>query len=132
MRNYIAIIHKDKDSDFGVSFPDFPGCISAGSTLDEAKTMAQEALAGHIEVSLDFGDPIPKPMDFEDALTHEFAVGALAFFLVEGPSEEPFVRANITAPKGALARINQYAKAHGLSRSAFMVQAARQAMQRGA
>ena len=36
MRNYIAILHKDKDSDYGVSFPDFPGCITAGSTLDEA------------------------------------------------------------------------------------------------
>ena len=29
MSNYIAIIHKDSKSDFGVSFPDLPGCISA-------------------------------------------------------------------------------------------------------
>ncbi|MBL0942631.1 MAG: type II toxin-antitoxin system HicB family antitoxin, partial [Alphaproteobacteria bacterium] len=35
--NYIALIHKDKNSDFGVSFPDFPGCITAGKTLDEAR-----------------------------------------------------------------------------------------------
>jgi predicted RNase H-like HicB family nuclease len=132
MRNYIAILHKDKDSDFGVSFPDFPGCVSAGSSLDEAKTMAQEALAGHIEMSREYGDPIPEPMSLDDAMTHEFAEGAVAFLVVEGPGEEPFIRANITAPKGVLLRIDQYAKAHGLSRSAFMVQAARQAMQRGA
>jgi len=44
--DYIAIIHKDPDSDFGVSFPDFPGCITAGRTLDEAKEMAREALSG--------------------------------------------------------------------------------------
>ena len=41
--DYIAIIHKDPDSDFGVSFPDFPGCITAGRSLDEAKDMALEA-----------------------------------------------------------------------------------------
>ena len=49
MANYIAVVHKDKGNDFGVSFPDFPGCISAGSTVDEAKDMAQDALALHIK-----------------------------------------------------------------------------------
>jgi predicted RNase H-like HicB family nuclease len=53
---YVAIIHKDPDSDFGVSFPDFPGCITAGRTLDEAKDMALEALSGHIEVMREAGE----------------------------------------------------------------------------
>jgi predicted RNase H-like HicB family nuclease len=44
--DYIAIIHKEPNSDFGVSFPDFAGCITAGRTLDEAKDMAAEALTG--------------------------------------------------------------------------------------
>ncbi len=30
MRQYIALIHKEPDSDYGVSFPDLPGVISAG------------------------------------------------------------------------------------------------------
>ena len=34
---YIAYLHKDKGSDYGVSFPDFPGCITAGKTLEEAR-----------------------------------------------------------------------------------------------
>ncbi len=45
---YIAYLHKDSKSDYGVSFPDFPGCITAGSTLEEAKEMAAEALSFHI------------------------------------------------------------------------------------
>jgi predicted RNase H-like HicB family nuclease len=45
---YIAYLHKDKGSDFGVSFPDFPGCITAGRNLEEARRMAVEALAMHI------------------------------------------------------------------------------------
>jgi len=43
MRHYIALIHKDADSDYGVSFPDLPGVITAGSDLDEARAMAAEA-----------------------------------------------------------------------------------------
>ena len=49
MPSYIGLIHKDADSDFGVSFPDFPGAITAGKTLDDARTMAEEALALHVE-----------------------------------------------------------------------------------
>ena len=39
MNAYIALIHKEPDSDFGVSFPDLPGCVTAGSTLDEARAV---------------------------------------------------------------------------------------------
>ena len=39
MRYYIALLHKDPKSDYGVSFPDLPGCITAGRTLDEARAM---------------------------------------------------------------------------------------------
>jgi len=42
-KDYIAYLHKDKKSDFGVSFPDFPGCITAGRTLEEARQLAEEA-----------------------------------------------------------------------------------------
>jgi len=34
MANYLAIIHKDTKSDYGVSFPDFPGCITAGRSIN--------------------------------------------------------------------------------------------------
>lgn len=33
---YPIIIHNDKDSDYGVTVPDLPGCFSAGTTPDEA------------------------------------------------------------------------------------------------
>jgi predicted RNase H-like HicB family nuclease len=42
MTTYIAVIHKDAESDYGISFPDLPGCVTAGSTIDEAMTMARE------------------------------------------------------------------------------------------
>jgi predicted RNase H-like HicB family nuclease len=55
MSSYIALIRKDAHSDFGVDFPDFPGCVSAGETLDEARRMAREALELHVSGILDEG-----------------------------------------------------------------------------
>ena len=43
-RTYIGLVHKDAGSDYGVSFPDLPGCVTAGATLDEARVMAADAL----------------------------------------------------------------------------------------
>ena len=63
---YIAYLRKDKNSDFGVSFPDFPGCISAGSTLEEARRMAAEALAMHVAGMRADGEPIPEPSSLDD------------------------------------------------------------------
>jgi predicted RNase H-like HicB family nuclease len=63
---YIAYLHKDSNSDFGVSFPDFPGCVTAGRTLDEARQLAPEALALHIEGMIEDGEHIPKPSTLDD------------------------------------------------------------------
>jgi predicted RNase H-like HicB family nuclease len=45
MASYIAVLHKDADSDYGVDFPDFPGCVTAGETLEEARKMATGGVA---------------------------------------------------------------------------------------
>jgi antitoxin HicB len=45
MPHYIALIHKDVDSCYGVSFPDWPGVVTAGDTIDEAMQQAVEVLA---------------------------------------------------------------------------------------
>jgi antitoxin HicB len=44
MAHYIALIHKDADSCYGVSFPDIPGVVTAGDTIDEAMQQAAEVL----------------------------------------------------------------------------------------
>ncbi|KAB2876452.1 MAG: HicB family protein, partial [Bauldia sp.] len=42
MAGYVALVHKNAGTSYGVSFPDLPGCISAGDTLDEALANAAE------------------------------------------------------------------------------------------
>jgi predicted RNase H-like HicB family nuclease len=68
MKQYIGLIHKDADSDFGVSFPDFPGVVTAGTDLDDARAMAEVALAFHIEGLLEDGKAIPEPSSLEDVM----------------------------------------------------------------
>jgi predicted RNase H-like HicB family nuclease len=122
MASYIGVLHKDADSDFGVSFPDFSGCVTAGSTLDEAARMAQEALAGHVAVCAEYGEDIPAPMSLEQAQEHEFAAGALAFIVVRLPEiKGRVVRVNITLREEALRRIDEAARANRQSRSSYMV-----------
>jgi len=126
MASYIGIIHKETASDFGVSFPDFPGCVTAGKTLDEAGRVAQEALSGHIAVMREYGDEIPEPMSLEQAQAHEFAQDAAAFIVVrvEDPESSRTVRVNITLREADLKRIDAAAQAHRLSRSTYLVQRA--------
>ncbi len=76
---YIAYLHKDRESDFGVSFPDFPGCVTAGKTLEEARRLAAEALAFHIEGMVEDGDEIPAPSSLDavsddPAMNHHVSV----------------------------------------------------------
>jgi predicted RNase H-like HicB family nuclease len=61
MAGYVALVHKDEGTSYGVSFPDVPGCISAGDTLEEALANAAEALAGHLALMKADGDVLPPP-----------------------------------------------------------------------
>jgi predicted RNase H-like HicB family nuclease len=65
MPGYIALVHKDEGTSYGVSFPDVPGCISAGDSFEEAVANAAEALAGHFALMKADGEAIPTPRSFE-------------------------------------------------------------------
>jgi predicted RNase H-like HicB family nuclease len=119
---YIAYLHKDPDSDFGVSFPDFPGCITAGKTLEEARRMAAEALALHIEGMVEEGQEIPKASSLDAVAADPAMQGAVAFMVSFEPAAEKTLRVNITARKSQLEAIDRLAGRAGLTRSAYMIQ----------
>jgi predicted RNase H-like HicB family nuclease len=67
MAHYIALIHKQADSCYGVSFPDVPGAITAGDTIDEAMQKAGEALEFAAEDWSDHtGREFPQPRTIDD------------------------------------------------------------------
>lgn len=131
MRTYIALIHKERDSDFGVSFPDFPGLATAGTSLDDAQAMAEEALAFHIEGLVADGEAIPEPSSIDVVMTDRDNLDGVAV-LVAARTETPKVRVNITAPEDVLDEIDRYADAHGFSRSGFLISAAQKIMKQEA
>jgi predicted RNase H-like HicB family nuclease len=88
MAAYIALLRKEPSSDFGVDFPDFPGCITAGQTLEDAVRMAAEALALHVEGMRQDREPIPEP--FAPGAFMDAPDGALAF-LVALPMHEAWL-----------------------------------------
>ncbi|MGK7945998.1 MAG: type II toxin-antitoxin system HicB family antitoxin [Microcystaceae cyanobacterium] len=83
MTQYIATLHKDQDSDYGVQFYDFLGCISAGETIEEARKMATEALIGHLTFMIEDGDQIPQPSTLETILTDQDHQDAIAYLVIE-------------------------------------------------
>jgi predicted RNase H-like HicB family nuclease len=85
---YVAVVHKDAESDFGVSFPDFPGCITAGRTLEEAKQMAFEALTGHIRAMLDTGYTVPDASTLDEVMRDPHFRDGVAFLVRIGQLEQ--------------------------------------------
>jgi predicted RNase H-like HicB family nuclease len=129
MANYIAVVHKDPISDFGVSFPDFPGCITAGSSIDEAKDMAHDALSLHIKGMMEDGEKIPTPSKLEDIIDDPDYADAAAILIVSVSEAKPrSIRVNITVPEDMLRKIDEVAKKRGMSRSSFLIHAAQNAM----
>jgi predicted RNase H-like HicB family nuclease len=128
---YVALIHKDEGSDFGVSFPDFPGCVSAGSTLDEAAAMGREALEGHIGLMIDEGEAIPEPSTMDVVLADPGSRDGVPVLIPVGTAvlhRSKAVRVNVTFPEDTLREIDRYAEDHGFTRSGFLAQAAKKAM----
>jgi len=67
MAHYIALIHKDGDSCYGVSFPDVPCVFTAGDTIDEAMQKAIEVLVFAAEDWSDLkGDQFPAPRTIDE------------------------------------------------------------------
>ena len=67
MRYYIGVIHKDPESDYGISFPGF-ACFSAGTTFEEVMRIGREALSLQIEEMFAAGETVPDPTDISDTM----------------------------------------------------------------
>jgi predicted RNase H-like HicB family nuclease len=129
MRRYIGLIHKEAESDFGVSFPDFPGLATAGKTLDDARSMAEEALAFHMEGLVADNEAIPEPSSLEEVMADAENRDGVAILVAVNTEARKAVRVNITLPEDVLEQIDRYAEAHGFTRSGFLTQAAKRAME---
>jgi predicted RNase H-like HicB family nuclease len=130
--NYPVVIHKDKDSDYGVTVPDLPGCFTAGSTVDEALAMAKEAVEVYLEYLIDEGKPIPAPGSIEEHKDNpDYKGGTWALVAIDQSSlHVKAKRINITMPERVLDAVDRYARQVGETRSGVLVQAVTQYISR--
>ncbi len=122
MKTYFpAVIHKDNDSDYGVSFPDFPGCVTAESTPEKAIEAADEALALHISGMIEDGERIPSPSTLSNTSKALKTNGFVAMAMVSVSIPARSRRVNVMLAEDLLDQID----AQTTNRSAFIAEAAR-------
>jgi predicted RNase H-like HicB family nuclease len=121
MTNYVALLRKDEGSDYGVEFPDFPGCATAGRSLDEARSMAAEALALHIAGLQEDGGLIPEPSSLDAIMADPENASAIVFLVDVATRPAKSVRINIMLPADLIEAIDKVSR----NRSGFLAEAAR-------
>jgi predicted RNase H-like HicB family nuclease len=132
LRYYPACIER-AGSGFSVFFPDLPGCISVGETVEATAINAAEALGLHLDGMAEDGEPIPPPSSIDAPLPDWAAeVEGDPVIRVLIPAEVPgrVVRANITLDEGLLSRLDAAAMAEGMSRSGYIAAAVRERLLR--
>jgi len=120
---YPVYVHKEPDSAYGMTFPDFEGCFSAADEMQDITRMAQEA----VEIHFDGEDiPLPEPSSPEQWFGDDRFVGGW-WLLVDidiSKVNTKSVRINISMPEALVKRIDMVAKKQHLSRSAFLAKSA--------
>lgn len=125
MRHVIGIVHQDGNSAFSIQFPDVPGCFSAADHLDGLLAKASEALAFWFEdqpmAELRGLSDLLGDREVQDAMKDGGTLLAVPLIMLTGRT----VKANLTMDAGLLQAIDATAKARGMTRSAFIADAAR-------
>jgi predicted RNase H-like HicB family nuclease len=120
----IALLEGSKDA-WGVSVPDFDGCVAMGASSEEALANAQEALRDWTEARQAGGFGVPAQRSLSELLADPEVKEALAegstlarVLLVEGIGRP--VKANLSLDSGVLAAIDSTAQRLGITRSAMV------------
>src|ERR1700746_802031 len=126
MTAYIALLRKSARSDYGGDFSDFPGCVTAGRTLEEARRMATAALAFHVDGMREDGDAIPSPSPMDTIMSDPHNHDAIGFLVALPAKGRRAVRINVSLPEDVLRSIDRVAA----NRSRFLAEAARDRLRR--
>ncbi len=121
-----VVLHKDNSSDYGVTVPDLPGCFSAGKSVDEALSMAKEAIEFYLEQLIEDGKTMPLPGRIEQHQRNsDYRGGTWAFVSIDQSSLRVTAkRINITLPERVLDAIDRFAEDSGETRSGLLARAA--------
>lgn len=136
MASYTGIIFKDVGTDYGVHFPDLPGCITVGLTMDEALANAQQAIAFHVDMLAKDGDDIPEPRTLEELamdvdVKSDIDAGGIMIQVPLLSTSSVKKRVELQMDKNLLEAIDRRAKTFGTTRTAIISDASRQYLDAG-
>ena len=125
MHYFIAVVHQDGNSAYGVHFPDVPGCFSAADDISDLLTNASEALSLHLE-----GEFLPEARTLDairadEGVAKDLGEGVLLLAVPLIRLSGRTTKANITMDAGLLAAVDRCATERGLTRSSFLADLAR-------
>jgi predicted RNase H-like HicB family nuclease len=63
MRGWVVVFEGDDASGYSAYSPDLPGVVAAGDTRAETERLMREAIADHVAVLRQTGQPVPEPSD---------------------------------------------------------------------
>ena len=63
MRGYVVVFEGDDDSGYSAYSPDLPGVVAAADTRQETEQLMLEAMAKHLTLLRELGQPVPEPAD---------------------------------------------------------------------
>jgi predicted RNase H-like HicB family nuclease len=130
-RHFTAIIEGSDEPGYSVFFPDLPGCVSAGDTVEEAALNAREALDLHVRGMIEDGGALPTPSS-PDRIPSDPEVREVARMLVPVDLPGRAIRLNISLEESLVDAIDRAAAARGTSRSGFLAAAAQRALREDA
>jgi predicted RNase H-like HicB family nuclease len=128
---YLGVVEKDPESAYGMWFPDMPGCFPAADAFDDLPRVAAEMLRQHVEALESNGRTVPQPRSVAEVMADKevrksVKGGATTMLVPLLADPGRTVRVNVTVERGLLGQIDEAAAARGLTRSAFLAQAARE------
>ena len=128
MMEAVALIHGVAGA-YGISFPDFDGCVSGGTSIDECLRRGKETLAFHLESMAEVGEQLPRLRALDEikqdaALQDDLSDNVLAA-VIEVTLPEKSVRVDIAIDERLLEPLDKRAAEQGETRDAPISKAAR-------
>jgi predicted RNase H-like HicB family nuclease len=129
-RLYPAVLERGRKGAFGAWFPDFPGCVAAGTSQEQTIEKAENALAQAVDALAEHDKPLPVATPI-DRIVLPKGCDFLAYFIVGVDPPDPSERVNVYLPKSLIGRVDRRAAELGMSRSSFFGLATATALTRG-
>lgn len=127
MQYPIAIEWGDEKTATGIVFPDIPGAVTAGDTVEDAYSAAVEVAHIQLEAIAEAGGEIPRPGSVEQHRQNpEYADRGWGLVDIDiTPYLGKTEKVNVTLPSVVIRKIDRYVSVHKLkSRSAFLANVA--------